>query len=596
MAKLCEDWQWTIRTISAAVAAVSALSPQRSGYLTPLSSLTEATARIGRARSVEDVVDTIRSTARSVIGCEGIAFIRREGDLCHYVEEDAIGPLWKGHKFPASACISGWAMINKQTAVVADVANDGRIPYELYEKTFVKALAMAPVRTDNPIAAIGAYWSHEYEPSRWEVEVLEALASAAATAIENISLLSSLTSADSHEVCSSEKPAEQDFQRDVERVCAIAAVPAILDIVLRMTGMGFAAVARVTEDRWIACQVLDNVEFGLKPGDELAIESTLCNEIRDHRQPIVFDDAAVDPQYRDHHTPRIYGLRSYISIPIILANGQFFGTLCAIDPNPAKVDSPQVVGTFKLFAELIGQHLDSGDRMAATEASLERERELAELREQFIAVLGHDLRNPIAAVEAGTSRLLRDGWTERSPMVLKLMKSSLSRMSGLVDSVMDLARARLGGGIVLSLSQGDINETLAQVVEELRVAHPHRVIVSDIQIGQSITADHLRMAQLFSNLVANAITHGAADEAVRIRGGIEAGQVEICVSNGGKPIPAEKLDKLFQPFRRGDAASSMQGLGLGLYIAYQIAQAHNGRIDVTSDATETCFILRMPVA
>ncbi len=99
-------------------ASPDAISPTDAAapYSTPLASLTRAIGAMGRAESQDAVIETLRSTARSLIGCEGIAIIRREGDLCHYVEEDAIGPLWKGHKFPMSACISGWAMLNRRTA------------------------------------------------------------------------------------------------------------------------------------------------------------------------------------------------------------------------------------------------------------------------------------------------------------------------------------------------------------------------------------------------------------------------------------------------------------------------------------------------
>lgn len=565
---------------------------------TPLASLTRATAELVRARTREEVIETIRSSARSLIGCEGIAIIRKDGDLCHYVEEDAIGPLWKGQKFPMVACISGWAMINRRTAVVPNIAMDERIPHELYANTFVRALAMAPVRAEDPVAAIGAYWSFPYEPAQWEIEILEALASAAASAFENVGVIGSLSAAldKAQQLSPVSAGAELDFGKDIERVAGIAAVPTILDVALRMTGMGFAAVARVTDGRWITCQALDHVGFGLKPGDELPVESTLCNEIRGHREAIAFDDAAEDPRYRDHHTPRIYGLRSYISVPIILANGQFFGTLCAIDPKPASVNNPQVIGSFKLFAELIGQHLDADERLKVAHVSLERERELSELREQFIAVLGHDLRNPIAAVDAGTSRLLKEGWTERSPLVLKLMKSSISRMAGLVDNVMDLARARLGGGIPLDVSQGDLTGTLSNVVEELRLAHPDRELLVKLDLPADLPVDHLRLAQMFSNLVANAITHGVETEPVRISGAIRHRHLEICIINGGPPIPPDVLDRLFQPFRRGDLRPSMQGLGLGLYIASEIAHAHGGEISVQSDIRETCFTFRMPVA
>jgi GAF domain-containing protein len=146
------------------------------------------------------------------------------------------------------------------------------------------------------------------------------------------------------------------IDRDLAAVAGIDAVGNILNVVCSLTGMGFAAVARVTDTTWTACAVRDEIGFGLPVGGELPLKTTLCDEIRDSRTPIVFDDAALDPLYRDHHTPATYGLRSYISFPIIRANGEMFGTLCAIDPNPHIVDTRETRSTFKLFAELIAFH------------------------------------------------------------------------------------------------------------------------------------------------------------------------------------------------------------------------------------------------
>jgi signal transduction histidine kinase len=559
---------------------------------TPSGSRPNATAAIARARTLEAAIATIRTTARSLIGCEGISVVRRVGDLCHYVEEDAIGPLWKGQKFPIAACLSGWSMINGQTAVVPDIFNDERIPFELYAGTFVRALAMAPIGREDPIGAIGAYWSRPYRPGQWEIDVLEALAEAVSTAVSHINFASvpMTRKRDAFDVGS------DDVDKDMEAVANISAVPTILDVAVRMTGMRFAAIARVTDTRWITCSSLDHVGFGLKPGDELSLESTLCNEIRNHRRAIAFDDAAEDPQYCDHHTPRIYGLRSYISMPIILANGSFWGTLCAIDSRPAKVNNPQILGSFKLFAELIAHHLDAGERLQATQALLERERELSELREQFIAVLGHDLRNPLAALDAGTTRLQRDGWNERSPLVLQLMKSSISRMGGLVDNVLDLARARLGGGIGLAVSLCDLRPTLVHVVDELRVTNPEREIVAQFDLPKRVAVDRLRIAQMLSNLLSNAVSHGDAAMPVTLSARSLEGLLTITVTNGGEAIEPELLDKLFLPFKRGDNRSGVRGLGLGLYIASQIAQAHGGRIDVRSEPDKTCFTFTMAVA
>ncbi|MGA8197520.1 MAG: GAF domain-containing protein, partial [Acetobacteraceae bacterium] len=198
-----------------------------------------------------------------------------------------------------------------------------------------------------------------------------------------------------------------EFRAVLEAIGRIPAVPTILDVVCRTTGMGFAAVARVTEDRWIACNVKDDIAFGLQPGGELKIETTICNEIREHREPVIIENVAEDEAYCVHQTPAMYGFQSYISVPIVLPNGTFFGTLCAIDPKPRMLKTPEVIGMFRLFAELIAFHLDANTRLSVSEATLSREREVSELREQFITMLGHDLRNPLMAISAGATMLAR---------------------------------------------------------------------------------------------------------------------------------------------------------------------------------------------
>src|SRR6185295_17521637 len=153
------------------------------------------------------------------------------------------------------------------------------------------------------------------------------------------------------------------------------------------TGMGFAAVARVTPERWVCLAVNDEFAFGLKPGGELKVETTICHEVRQARDAVVIDHVAEDEVYCGHPTPAMYGFQSYISMPIFLKDGSFFGTLCAIDPNPAKLRNPGVIGMFELFAGLIAFHLDAHRRVTTAEASLISARTASELREQFIAVL-----------------------------------------------------------------------------------------------------------------------------------------------------------------------------------------------------------------
>lgn len=127
----------------------------------------------------------------------------------------------------------------------------------------------------------------------------------------------------------------------------------ILAEVCTLTGMGFAAIARVTESRWIACQVLDKIEFGLDPGDELAIATTICNEIRECGEAIVIDDVPADEEWRRHPVPALYGFKSYASFPVFLADGSFYGTLCAIDPSPHTISGAEIVSALRNAADRV---------------------------------------------------------------------------------------------------------------------------------------------------------------------------------------------------------------------------------------------------
>jgi len=387
-----------------------------------------------------------------------------------------------------------------------------------------------------------------------------------------------------------------NFLGDIAAVNAIEVVPSILQVVCHATGMGFAAVARVTEGRWIACSVLDQIDFGLKPGGELKVETTICHEIRQSREGVVIDHVAEDVVYRGHHAPAMYGFQSYISVPIIRRDGSMFGTLCAIDPKPHRLKDPSVVGMFKLFAELIAFHIDATDRLATSESNLLDEREQAELREQFIAVLGHDLRNPLASIVGGTRLLLRGGLEGQPKDITVAMQGSAARMGELIDNVLDMTRVRLGGGFELHRRiEDDVMSVLEEVVAELRMAHPGVGIEMHSELFEAVDCDVNRIAQLFSNLVGNAVKHGDTNRTIRIHAQTDEGAFKLSVVNSGNPIPPHAQKRLFQPYSRGNGNGNPQGLGLGLYIASEIAQAHGGMLTVSSTSKETRFTFQMPL-
>lgn len=150
--------------------------------------MAEQLAALEAAASLDHVGEIVRKEARRVTGAQGATFVLREDDRCFYADEDAIAPLWKGQRFPITACISGWAMLHDETAVVPDISVDDRIPLEAYLPTFVRSLLMVPVGSPTPVAAIGAYWSRRYRATPDEIASLEDLAAQTATAIQRIGL------------------------------------------------------------------------------------------------------------------------------------------------------------------------------------------------------------------------------------------------------------------------------------------------------------------------------------------------------------------------------------------------------------------------
>jgi hypothetical protein len=157
-----------------------------------LEELIEAVQDLTVARDADDVAAIVRGAARRLVAADGATLVLREGETCHYVDEDAIGPLWKGQRFPLEACISGWAMLHRTPAVVPDIYADPRIPADAYRRTFVKSLAVVPIRVAEPLGAIGAYWAAPHTADDLDVRLLQTLAEATARAIENVQLLEDL--------------------------------------------------------------------------------------------------------------------------------------------------------------------------------------------------------------------------------------------------------------------------------------------------------------------------------------------------------------------------------------------------------------------
>src|SRR5450631_330654 len=242
----------------------------------------------------------------------------------------------------------------------------------------------------------------------------------------------------------------KEIAKAVAAINRIDAIPTLLAVLCETTGMRFAVVARVTDTTWTACAVQDEMGLGVKPGGQLDVSATLCCA---SRAPIVIEHASIDPHYHTHPVPKLFKIESYISVPIILTGGRYFGNLCALDPSPAKVAEPRIVSMFNRFAALIASQLDSELRQEQEHIALLDERAASELREQFIAILGHDLRNPLQAVYATADLLERKRVYPAHAELASRIKINARRMSLLIDDVLDFARGRLGGGVGVELTE-----------------------------------------------------------------------------------------------------------------------------------------------
>ncbi|MFX0542989.1 PAS domain-containing sensor histidine kinase [Roseovarius sp. S4756] len=246
-----------------------------------------------------------------------------------------------------------------------------------------------------------------------------------------------------------------------------------------------------------------------------------------------------------------------------------------------------------------GEHILCSGRCITTEkeneAALKTREDEAALREQFIAVLGHDVRNPLAAINAAARAIDRCSEDPQVREMTESIKGSSNRIARLIDDVMDFARARLGGGLNIErIKDYDVQPILEQVVQEIQLAYPDTRIVTEYDFCDPIRCDVGRIAQLISNLLANAVTHGEEGASVTVSAQDRDGSFYLWVTNLGAPIPKEVRRMLFQPFARGNVKQSQQGLGLGLFIAREIARGHGGDLTMNSDESGTVFTFRMP--
>jgi signal transduction histidine kinase len=361
------------------------------------------------------------------------------------------------------------------------------------------------------------------------------------------------------------------------------ALAQLVDVICRRTPRALlAVVASPARGPWRAIAACGNSGVSISSGQSL--EQPEHSWMRERGEPPT-------------HAPATGVGALQLRQPIVLRDGNFFGNLCLVASRVDAVADAGLRDAAAAFAELAALLIGQSQGKVAAEVGLAQEAAAAQQRERFVAVLAHDLRTPLSTVRALGETLSIAPDRANLPRIAKLLLAAVARMASLIDGVLDLARARLGGGITMRWqSCPDLADRLAQVVEEARTTHAAQQINSQIQIARAVDCDPTRLQQLLGNLLDNALTHGARDRPVSIVAEANESELEIRVANEGAALDAETRERIFEPFWRPKGAKRPEGLGLGLFIVEHIATRHGGAVRVDSKEGATIFVFSMPVS
>jgi signal transduction histidine kinase len=391
----------------------------------------------------------------------------------------------------------------------------------------------------------------------------------------------------------------ESANHDVSIIQGISIIPGLLNVICRTTKMGFAAVARVTEHHWIACSIQDEISFGLKPGDELELETTICNEIRQHRQPVIIDHVTEDVLYKGHHTPKQYGFQSYISIPIMKKDGSFFGTLCAIDPQPHKLNTQEIKDMFTLFADLISFHINAIEDNNST--LLEKNKELERMNNElqsFSYIASHDLQEPLRKIQTFSDRILEkenELLSVEGKDYFRRMQNAAKRMQALINDLLTYSRTSTDEKLFKTT---DLNEIINQVKADLKEEINHKNAVIEVSGLIRLSVIPFQMAQLFQNLISNSLKFSFPDKAsyISITGSTEGKMFRILVKDNGIGFEDVYKDRIFEVFQRLHGKMEYNGTGIGLAIVKKIVENHKGTITATGTLGEgSVFEILIPI-
>ena len=497
-------------------------------------------------------------------GADGATFVLRDNDKCFYAEEDAISPLWKGQRFPMSACISGWAMINRQPAVIEDIYADPRIPADAYRPTFVRSLAMVPIRTIDPVGAIGNYWATQHLPSPEQVKVLQALADITAVTMENVRVYEELE------------------QRVRQRTSELQS---ILDNV--QVGIVFAVGGRIVRANPKSAEI-----FGYASPD-----ATMDVPLQTLLRPVGEGASLIDAERGRLAEEGVFNVESRL----LRRDGkEFWGHLIAksLDPGERRDSEIWVI--------------DDVSEAKAKEKALNEMKLAAEkansAKDSFLATMSHEIRTPLTGMLGMLELLSLTSLDSEQRDTLDAAWDSGRGLLRIVSDILDWSKIE-EGKLELAPCPTSMLQMLQEVVNTYsRIASAKALLLCqhvDDRLQSAYVADPLRLSQVLNNFVSNAIKFTQRGE-VEVRAELvshlgSSDRIRFSVKDTGKGISREVQERLFQRYSQesADTARMYGGTGLGLAICRRLAEMMGGEVELESEpgrGSVFSIMLALPVS
>lgn len=605
--------------------------------------LIQVIQQLAIARDLDTIMAVVRTGARQLTHADGATFVLRDQDQCYYADEDAISPLWKGGRFPMSACISGWVMLNQQSVVIEDIYADPRIPADAYRPTFVKSLAMVPIRTRNPLGAIGNYWATHHTPTPEEMNLLQTLADAAAVALENVHLY------------------EEQEQRIQERTVQLQRALDFEALLQRITDKvrdsldGHQILATVVQEltEELTLSRCNTTLYNLEQATaSVCYEYT--SELQDHSKPdsrhthftvgdstpaVMAEFSELYPQLLRGDTLQFCCLPQSLTQPALIVPALIL--VCPI------VDDHNLLGDIRLYRTVTEPFTESEIRLVqqvanqcaialrqarlheAVQAQVHELERLHQLKDDFLSTISHELRTPMTNIKMAVQMLqavlgvphldtvsdppteirLNQAAAAKAIRYLQILGQECQREIALITDLLDVIHLKA------ELTPNTLQEVILQTWLP-QIAAPFREQIQKqqqqlhIQISDqlpSLKTNPAILQRILTELLQNACKYTPPGETITVAATIddpEAPAFErsssspafwLTVSNSGAEISERDRPFLFDRFYRIPNHDPWKtgGTGLGLALVKRLVEQLSGSIEVSSTHNLVCFTVKI---